>query len=205
MQSHTTIHVVDDDDAVRDSLEIMLSAHGFAVKAYKSGEDFLAALNAHMEGCVVLDVSMPGVSGFEVQQRLEGSGLPVIIVTGHGDVPSAVKAMKAGAVDFVEKPFADEVILEAIGRALAERDAAKRSQHLVSEVNARLERLTPREHDVFEQLVLGHPNKIIAHQLSISPRTVEIHRARVMEKMEAHNLSELVRMALAAEGAGERE
>lgn len=198
MRSSATIYVVDDDEAVRDSLRIMLEARGFGVRSFQSGEEFLEALGPAMDGCVLLDVNMPGLSGFDVQQRLRGSGLPIIVVTGHGDVPSAVRAMKAGAVDFVEKPFSDEVILDAIARALAQSDAAKRNQHIVSEVNARLGRLTPREREVFDQLVLGHPNKIIAHQLTISPRTVEIHRARVMEKMGAHNLSELVRMALAA-------
>jgi two-component system response regulator FixJ len=151
-----------------------------------------------MDGCVLLDVNMPGMSGFDVQARLAGSGLPVIVITGHGDVPGAVKAMKAGAVDFVEKPYADTVLLDAIKRALIQRDATKRSQHIVSEIKTRLDRLTPREREVFEQLVLGHPNKIIAHRLTISPRTVEIHRSRVMEKMQARHLSELVRMALAA-------
>jgi two-component system response regulator FixJ len=193
----TTIYVVDDDEAVRDSLQIMLEAHGFGIKSFSSGEEFLAALVPGLDGCVLLDVNMPGLNGFDVQQRLAGSGLPVIVVTGHGDVPSAVKAMKAGAVDFVEKPFAEAVILDAIDRALTQRDATKRAHHAAVEITARLDRLTPREREVFEQLVLGQPNKIIAHLLTISPRTVEIHRSRVMEKMQARHLSELVRMALA--------
>lgn len=197
MRPDTTIYVVDDDEAVRDSLQIMLEAHGFGIKSFGSGEEFLATLAPDMDGCVLLDVNMPGLNGFDVQQRLAGSGLPVIVVTGHGDVPSAVKAMKAGAVDFVEKPFADAVILDAVDRALTQRDATKRAQHVAAEIKARLDRLTPREREVFEQLVLGQPNKIIAHLLTISPRTVEIHRSRVMEKMQVRHLSELVRMALA--------
>jgi two-component system, LuxR family, response regulator FixJ len=205
MQAETSIYIVDDDEAVRDSLQVMLEASGFSVRSFNSGESFLAALSTAMDGCVLLDVNMPGMSGFDVQARLAGSGLPVIVITGHGDVPSAVKAMKAGAVDFVEKPYADTVLLDAIKRALIQRDATKRTQHMVSEIKTRLDRLTPREREVFEQLVLGHPNKIIAHTLTISPRTVEIHRSRVMEKMQARHLSELVRMALAVGIEGARE
>ena len=200
--------VVDDDEAVRDSLAVMLEAEGLAVEAFASGRALLEALApGQRPGCVVADVRMPDMDGLELLDRLmarDGGRPPVIIVTGHGDVPMAVRAMKAGAVDFIEKPFTPELILDTVRRHLeGPREACAEAPGEGGEVALRLGRLTPRERDVLEQLVIGRPNKVIAYELGISPRTVEIHRARVMEKMGARSLSHLVRMALAV-GIGSR-
>ena len=203
------VFVVDDDEAVRDSLAIMLEAEGFTVEAHASGRAFLEQLVPERKGCVVADVRMPDMDGLELLERLMARGggsagalLPVIIITGHGDVPMAVRAMKAGAVDFIEKPFTPEVIVEIVRRALgAGRPGPAGTAAAAVEtdgVAARLAQLTPREAEVLEQLVIGRSNKVIAHEPGISLRTVEIHRARVMEKMGARSLSHLVRMALAA-------
>jgi two-component system response regulator FixJ len=194
------VHVVDDDDAVRDSVQLLLEAHGFAVTAYVSGDEFIDRMTATPGGCLLIDVRMPGRGGLEVQEELRARGiaLPVVVITGHGDVPLAVRAMKAGAADFVEKPFSDEVILASIRRALAMSVPAQRTDGLGEQAAARLALLTHRERQVLAALVAGHANKVIAYDLSISPRTVEIHRARVMDKMQAKSLPELVRMALAA-------
>ena len=193
-----TVFVVDDDEAVRDSLGALLESAGFEVESFGSGADFLDRLDPKRGGCIVLDVRMPGLSGLEIQEKLTEKriALPVIIITGHGDVPIAVQAIKAGAIDFIEKPFGDDVILESVGRALEQGRRNKRDASSAAEIEARLARLTPRERDVLGHLVIGNPNKIIAHKLGISPRTVEIHRARVIEKMEARSLSHLVRLAM---------
>ena len=199
-EDNQTVFVVDDDEAVRDSLGALLESVGFEVESFGSGADFLDRLDPKRGGCIVLDVRMPGLSGLEIQEKLAEKriALPVIIITGHGDVPIAVQAIKAGAIDFIEKPFGDDVILESVGRALEQGRRNKRDASSAAEIEARLARLTPRERDVLEQLVIGNPNKIIAYELAISPRTVEIHRARVIEKMEARSLSHLVRLALTA-------
>jgi two-component system response regulator FixJ len=204
--SGPTIHVVDDDEAVRDSLRLMLEANGYEVAAYPSGDSFIERLPAEPGGCLLIDVRMPGRGGLEVQEELRARHvpLPVIIMTGHGEVPLAVRAMKAGAVDFVEKPFSDEVILASITRALELGEHNRQQETAVAGIAARLALLTERERQVLEGLVAGQPNKVIAYELSISPRTVEIHRARVMEKMQARSLSELVRMALAAGISGSK-
>ena len=195
-----TVFVLDDDEAVRDSLGALLESAGFVVETFGSGADFLDRLAPEGGGCLVLDVRMPGLSGLEVQEELakKGIAIPVIIITGHGDVPIAVKALKSGAVDFIEKPFADDIILESVRHALEQDQQIKQDLSAAMEIKARFERLTPRERDVLGQLVIGNPNKIIAHELGISPRTVEIHRARVLEKMSARSLSHLVRLAIAA-------
>jgi len=200
MTRSISIFVVDDDEAVRESLVLLLETSGHRVAAYASGEAFLAALKPDADGCLLVDVRMPGIGGLEVQEELgrRGSAVPAIIMTGHADVPLAVRAMRAGAADFIEKPFTDETILASIERALRQGEARRQDRARNAEVLAHVERLTEREREVLDELVAGHPNKVIAHHLSISPRTVEIHRARVMEKMQARNLSELVRMALAA-------
>ncbi len=197
---HQTVFVVDDDEAVRDSLGALLESAEFEVETFGSGADFLDRLDPKRGGCIVLDVRMPGLSGLEVQRKLaeKGISMPVIIITGHGDVPIAVQAIKAGALDFIEKPFADDVILESVRRALEQGRRNERDASSAAEIEARLARLTLRERDVLEQLVIGNPNKIIAYELGISPRTVEIHRARVIEKMEARSLSHLVRLAMTA-------
>lgn len=193
------IFVVDDDEAVRDSLALLLETVGLHVEAFANAEDVLARCEKTRPACVVTDVRMPGMDGLELQRKLSKlyADVPVIVITGHGDIPLAVQAMKLGVVDFIEKPFSDDVILASI-------EAAARSRHVkkaggVSDaISKRIARLTPRELEVFEQLILGHPNKVIAYHLQISARTVEIHRARVMEKMEARSLPELVRMAIDA-------
>ncbi|MPY74954.1 MAG: response regulator [Alphaproteobacteria bacterium] len=194
------VYVVDDDDAVRDSLEALLSAFGFEVEPFASGAAFLDACGAVGKGCVLLDIRMPRMDGMEVQERLHGlrPDLPVIMITGHGDVAMAVRAMKAGAVDFVEKPLREETLLQSVEAALRIARQSHRNQSLGASALGNVERLTPREREVLEQLVAGRPNKVIAHALACSPRTVEIHRARIMEKMGARSLPHLVRLALAA-------
>ena len=200
MPNEPTVYVVDDDEAVRDSLEILLETSGFRARSFASALQFLEAAPALPPGCLVADVRMPEMDGLELQERLEAAGhrFPVIIITGHGDVPIAVRAMKAGAVDFIEKPFANEAILESVRLALARLRQASEQEAAAAEAHARLALLTPRERQVLEGLVAGLPNKTIAYDLDISPRTVEIYRARVMDKMRAGSLPELVRLALAA-------
>ena len=192
------VHVVDDDEAMRDSMAFLLRAENFQVQTYADAADFLDALPKIQAGCVVTDVRMPGMSGIELLQRLRELKVtvPVIVVSGHGDVPLAVEAMKTGALDFIEKPFDDEVFLRAIRLALSARAVDSQRQAQKATINSRLESLSNREREVLEGLVAGHPNKTIAYDLGISPRTVEIYRANVMEKMQAGSLSDLVRMAL---------
>ncbi|HYX03418.1 MAG TPA: response regulator FixJ [Reyranella sp.] len=198
MPSSQVVHVIDDDVAVRQSLAFLLSTEGFAVRVYDSAVAFLKELPQAQAGCVVTDIRMPDMSGLDLQRHLREtkSGFPVIVITGHGDVPLAVEAMKAGAVDFIEKPFEDEVLLSAIRVALSRN--VKDSERLarVAAIRERLSLLSGRERDVLGGLVAGKPNKIIAHDLGISARTVEVYRANVMTKMQADSLSDLVRMAL---------
>ncbi len=198
MVADATVHVIDDDDAVRQSLEFLLRTAGVAARTYESAAAFLSALPAIETGCIITDVRMPGISGIELLKRLGEMQvkLPVIVITGHGDVPLAVEAMKNGAIDFLEKPYDDELLLGSVRSALdrSRQNATRDSQR--AEVEARLATLTNREREVLEGLVAGKPNKAIAFDLSISPRTVEIYRANVMTKMAAASLSELVRMAL---------
>lgn len=196
MPANAWVHVIDDDDAVRDSLVFLLQANGFKVISHRSGSDFLGALPLENAGCIVSDIRMPGVSGIDVLAKLREGGMdtPVIIMTGHGDVPLAVEAMKLGAFDFLEKPFDDEVMLTSVRSALERTSTKKESEAEKNEIRRRVDLLTRRERDVLAGLVTGHPNKIIAFNLSISPRTVEIYRANIMTKMQAGSLSELVRM-----------
>lgn len=201
MPRNATIYIVDDDEAIRDSLRLLLESAGFTnVVAYQSGRRFLAEAKPGPDACLLLDVRMPEMDGLELQTALNqrGSRLPVIIMTGHGDVPIAVRAMKAGAADFIEKPFSDDELLAALRRAVARGAEVNRELEQASETLRCLETLTAREREVFDGIVSGQPNKVIAHDLGISPRTVEIHRAHVMDKMKAHNASALVRMAMAA-------
>jgi two-component system response regulator FixJ len=194
------IYIVDDDAAVRDSLEVLLLAWGYDAESFVSGADFLDACDGLGGGCVLLDIRMPGMDGMEVlsELRRRRPDLPVIMITGHGDVALAVRAMKAGAVDFVEKPLREETLLESIRTALQQARTSDRKSVVCHAARDNVERLTPREREVLEQLVIGRPNKVIAQALDCSPRTVEIHRARIMEKMEARSLPHLVRLALAA-------
>jgi two-component system response regulator FixJ len=200
MSNEPIVYVVDDDEAVRDSLEILLETAGFATRSFASALSFLAAADGLAPGCLVADVRMPEMDGLELQERLSAAGhrFPVIIITGHGDVPVAVRAMKAGAVDFIEKPFANETIIESVRLALARLEQSSEQDAAGATATARLALLTPRERQVLVGLVSGMPNKTIAYDLEISPRTVEIYRARVMDKMQAGSLPELVRLALAA-------
>ena len=199
MAASQTIHLIDDDEDVRKALAFLLGTAGHAVKVYESASAFLEKLEGLQPGCIVSDVRMPGVDGLELQRRLQDKGiaLPVVIMTGHADVPLAVQAMKLGAIDFIEKPFADNVMLDAIERALATARPAGNSDEM-TKVRARLDTLSERERQVLSGLLAGHPNKTIAYDLGLSPRTVEVHRANVMTKMLAGSLSELVRMALTA-------
>lgn len=202
MPHEPTIYIVDDDEAIRDSVRLLLESAGFNnIVVYQSGRVFLDEAKPQPGDCLLLDVRMPEIDGLELQNELNRRGirLPVIVMTGHGDVPVAVRAMKAGAADFIEKPFSDEVLLDALRRALALAAEASREHEQGSETLRRLQTLTAREREVFEAMISGRPNKVIAYDLGISPRTVEIHRARVMEKMQARNLSTLVRMAMAAD------
>lgn len=200
LMDSSTIFIVDDHEAVRDSLGALLRANGLSVEMYGCGRDFLDALDPSRHGCLLLDLRLPDISGIEVQQKLSAMGakLRTIMISGHGDVPLAVKAMKAGAVDFIEKPCTDDVILACVRRALELSEKAREEEATNDDMAVRLALLTPREREVLDALVGGQPNKVIAYDLGISPRTVEIHRARVMSKMEAKSLSHLVRMALAA-------
>jgi two-component system response regulator FixJ len=192
------VHVIDDDVAVRQSLAFLLSTAGFAVRVHESAVAFLQDLPVPQVDCIVTDVRMPEMDGLELQRRLRANKIdvPVIVITGHGDVGLAVEAMKAGAVDFIEKPFDDEVLLGAIRSALARRARHARDQGRTAEIRHRLELLSAREREVLQGLVAGKANKVIAYDLGISPRTVEVYRANVMTKMQADSLSELVRMVL---------
>jgi len=198
MAADAIVHVIDDDEAVRQSLEFLLRTAGVAARTYDSAAAFLKELPTIENGCVITDVRMPGISGIELLRRLGELQvkLPVIVITGHGDVPLAVEAMKSGAVDFFEKPYEDELLLGSVRSALdrSQQNASRDSRR--AEVEARLANLTNREREVLQGLVAGKPNKVIAFDLAISPRTVEIYRANVMTKMAAASLSELVRMAL---------
>lgn len=192
------VHVIDDDEAMRDSLAFLLRSAKVEARTYESATAFLNTVAEISGGCIVTDVRMPGMTGMDLIRRLHELKvtLPIIVITGHGDVPLAVEAMKCGAADFIEKPFDDEILLRAVRSALNVQAADQERQATRSAIDARLALLSPRERDVLGGLIAGQPNKIIAYDLGISPRTVEIYRANVMTKMEAASLSELVRMAL---------
>jgi len=194
------VHVIDDDEALRESLAFLLRTAALEVESYASAAAFLEALPGISLSCVITDVRMPGLSGIDLLRRLKELKIevPVIVITGHGDVPLAVEAMKTGAVDFLEKPFEDEVLLASVRSALKEQDAESKRRSERGEVESRLATLSNRERDVLGGLVAGRANKQIAFDLGISPRTVEIYRANLMNKMQAASLSELVRMALVA-------
>jgi two-component system response regulator FixJ len=196
-----TVHVVDDDAAVRDSLSFLLGSADIGVRTYASALEFLDQADAAASGCILTDIRMPGMSGLDLVQELKKRGLmrPVIVLTGHADVALAVEAMKAGVMDFIEKPFDDEALLSAVRTALArDEDGAEREARR-AQIQERFTQLSPRERDVFDAIVAGESNKSAGLKLGISPRTVEIYRANVMEKMGARTLSDLVRMALQRE------
>ncbi|MBP6766334.1 MAG: response regulator [Reyranella sp.] len=196
------VHVIDDDVDVRQSLAFLLSTAGLAVRVHDSAVAFLKVLPDAQPGCVVTDIRMPEMDGLELQRRLAElkSGFPVIVMTGHGDVPMAVEAMKAGAVDFIEKPFDDETLLSAIRSALDRHSRNREREDRMVSIRKRLDALSSRERDVLKGLAAGKANKVIAYDLGISARTVEVYRANVMTKMQADSLSELVRMVLMTDG-----
>jgi two-component system response regulator FixJ len=201
MATSAVVHLIDDDDGVRQSLAFLLTTAGLAVRVYESAVAFFEALGTLQPGCIVTDVRMPGIDGMQLQRRLKGLGvhLPVIFITGHADVPLAVEAMKAGAIDFIEKPFDDDVLLSAIRVALDLYEHTGQRDLEIAMVRIKLQSLSDREREVLEGLLAGRPNKTIAYDLNLSPRTVEVHRANVMTKMGASSLSSLVRMALVAQ------
>ena len=193
-----TVYIVEDDEAVRDSLSLLLQSEGLPVSAYDRGSRFLEDWRPDMAGCVVLDIRMPEMDGMELQEALveRGSDLPIIFVTGHGDVPLAVEAMRQGAVDFIEKPYHEEQLLEKIRSALSENAEQRQVREEKQVILDRLAELTPREREIMDRMIAGQANKVIAIELNISQRTVEIHRSRVMHKMGTHSLAQLVRMVL---------
>jgi two-component system response regulator FixJ len=198
MIRNPSVYVVDDDDAVRNSLRMLLKSVGIPAVAYGSARDFLSAYHAELPGCLVLDVRMPGMSGLELQEELNrlGAVIPVIFITGHGDIPMAVEAMQHGAFDFLQKPFRDQDLIDRVQRALVtdgQNRSALAEEHRIAE---RYEALTPREREVLALVTQGKANKVMAGDLGVSQRTVEIHRARVMEKMHANSLAQLVRMVM---------
>ena len=198
MPSEAVVHVVDDDQAVRQSLSFLLASDGLPVRLHESALSFLQNVKDASAGCIITDVRMPGIDGIEFLRRLKADGfrLPVIVMTGHADVPMAVEAMKHGALDFIEKPFDDDLFLAAVRAALKRQEQNAHQDSQSAEIKARAQSLSEREAQVLEGLVSGKANKVIAYDLGISPRTVEIYRANVMSKMQASSLSELVRMAL---------
>ncbi|OAI30907.1 DNA-binding response regulator [Methylosinus sp. R-45379] len=205
--SEPTVHVIDDDAAVRDALRLLLRTEGHEVTTHGSAVDFLAGVDRAATGCIVTDVRMPEMTGIELLLKVKNMGLslPVVVISAHADVPLAVQAMKEGALDLLEKPFTDESLLSAVRQALA-YDSGKRARDLqAQEIQRRLTTLTSRENEVLAALLRGQPNKIIAHELGISVRTVEVHRANVMAKMQAGSLPELVRMSLVQAPRAERE
>ena len=202
MSNKTSVFIVDDDREVREALQLLMESVGLAVETFASAGDFLEQFDPSRAGCILLDVRMPGMSGLDLQARLAAEQLhpPIIIITGHGDVPMAVRAVQAGALNFIEKPFNDQSLLDSVHRAI-EQDARQRGEaSRLADIRGRYDRLTPREKEVLELVVAGKRNKVIAADLSVSQSTVEAHRAKVMEKMEADTLSDLMRMMLSLEG-----
>jgi two-component system response regulator FixJ len=199
-----TVFVVDDDEAVRTSLRLLLKSVGLPVETYAAAQEFLDQYDPDRAGCLVLDIRMPGISGLELQQHLNDrhSIMPIVFITGHGDVPMAVEAMQAGAVDFIQKPFRDQDLIDRINRALDKDREMRNALRERDEIRRRMSQLTPREREVLELVTQGKANKVIAGDLNVSQRTVEIHRARVMEKMGANSLAHLVRMVIEAHRDG---
>jgi RNA polymerase sigma factor (sigma-70 family) len=199
-EKQPTVFIVDDDPAIRFAMQALMDSVNIEHEIYASADEFLQGVDDHRAGCLVLDIRMPGLGGLELQDELikRGSTLPIIFITGHGDVPMAVDAMQKGAVDFIQKPFRDQDLLDRIREALKTDQERREEQKKHAEVAERLARLTNREREVFDLVVTGKPNKVIAYELGVSQRTVEIHRARVMEKMQARSLADLVKMHMTA-------
>lgn len=200
MSDGQIVYVIDDDEAARESLQFLLETVGLRIRAFESAVAFLKELPEAAQGCVITDVRMPGMTGIELLKTLKARGfpLPVIVITGHGDIPLAVEAMREGAADFLEKPYDDEALLQSIGRAVASSQSVAQADGAKAEILRRISELSGREAEVMAGLVAGKSNKMIAIELDISPRTVEIYRANVMSKMGADSLPALVRMAIAA-------
>ena len=207
MSGGKLVHLVDDDDSVRRSVGFMLKTSGYLVNSYASGIELLKEARKLDPGCILLDIRMPGMDGLEVQQQLQDAGvsLPVIIMTGHGDIPLSVRAMKAGAIDFIEKPFEKAALLSAVEDGFSSLVRSDAGRERSKNASVRLQILTTRERDVLDGLAKGLPNKTIAFDLGISPRTVEIHRANLMSKLGVRSLSEALRLAFAAEEGDERQ
>ncbi len=203
MSEEATVFIVDDDEAVRDSLSFLMQSVGLQTESFDSADSFLQAEPVERAGCLLLDIRMPGMSGLELQGLLQERGirLPVIFISGHADVPMAVRALKAGAFDFVEKPFNDQLLLDCVQRAIESDRQQRQSEAQLDEWRARLDTLTPREREVMELVVDGAPNKVISSTLGVSLKTVEAHRARVMDKLKADSLSHLVRMCVLLKAA----
>ncbi|HRP34801.1 MAG TPA: response regulator FixJ [Gammaproteobacteria bacterium] len=199
--SEATVFIVDDDEAVRDSLGLLLRSAGYRARCYAGARDFLKAFDPRDYGCLVLDIRMPGMTGLELQKHLAeiGCNIPIVFITGHGDIPMAVEAVRQGAVDFLQKPFQDQELVDRINDAMKLAAEQREGELERLEILDRIESLTAREKQVMGQVVLGKANKVIAGDLGVSQRTVEIHRARVMEKMQANSLAHLVRMVMVAE------
>jgi two-component system response regulator FixJ len=200
MSDKAQVYVIDDDEAVRDSLDFLLQSAGFKVRLFETAERFLDLLPTLEIGCVISDVRMPGIDGIELLKRMKmsRSRFPIMVMTGHGDVPLAVEAMKLGAVDFLEKPFEDDRLIGMIDSAIRQAEPAARSEAFALDIAARIATLSPRERQVMDGLVAGLSNKLIARDYDISPRTIEVYRANVMTKMQANSLSELVRLVVRA-------
>ena len=200
MKAHSdtqpTVFIVDDDAAIRFAMAALMDSVNLQHEIFESADEFLEKVTRQLPGCLVLDIRMPGLGGLELQEELikRGNTVPIIFITGHGDVPMAVEAMQKGAVDFIQKPFRDQDLLDRIREAIATDEQRREEQQAHTVIEARLEKLTKREREVFELVVTGKPNKVIAYELGVSQRTVEIHRARVMEKMQARSLADLVKM-----------
>jgi len=203
MSEQSTVFIVDDDEAVRDSLSWLMQSVGLGTETFASADAFLQGYSHDRPGCLILDIRMPGMSGLELQNvlREQGFRLPLIIISGHADVPMAVRALKAGAFDFIEKPFNDQLLLDLVQRAIEKDRQQRESLAELDEWRARLDSLTPREREVLELVVGGAANKVISSELGVSLKTVEAHRARVMDKLQASSLSELVRMTLTVTNA----
>lgn len=200
MSAEPTVFVVDDDEAVRESLRFLISSIGLRVEAFSSPTEFIDAYRPDRPGCLILDMRLPGLSGLQLQEHLRqrAMDLPIIFVTGHGDVPMAVSALKAGAFDFLEKPYSDQQLLDRVQHCISEDTRRRRDYAERAALRERFALLTPRERQVLERVVAGKPNKVIARELSISGKTVEVHRARVMEKMQTNSLANLVSMCVNA-------